>query len=498
MNKFLFYLIVVILFSCSTTSNTVAQKTDLVNKWDTIRPLANPDKGWYHHMLDNGIHKYLIQDEKDLTGFPGMDHLYLRLAWAFLEPEEGKFNWSYIDNLVDKYVPMGYKISFRISCKETGKVNEAVPVEIDSIRYATPYWVAKAGAKGIERPQFGSASWTPDWDDPVYLEKLDNFHRAFAEKYDGKPWVRYIDVGSIGDWGEGHTWSSTRIPPTFYEVKTHINLYLKHYKKTQLIVTDDLLASTKVEAEKKELLAYALENGLSLRDDSPMVQGYMQNELSTWTVRHPEFFAEVYKIRPTVFELEHYGKVKSNGYWPGKNGSGIIPEFKVVGADVFRNAVKIIRPTYVGFHGYLGEWLTDNPEFTKEILNMCGYWYFPKSINVTQQTTETLSFEIEWMNNGVAPAYTPYQLRGKLIPKDSKSESIGFIIEDSGNKKWMPGMVSAEKYTVTLSGKPKGEYSLAIQLFDKKSGRPVDIGLSTGIKVEDYFNLQILSYSIVK
>ena len=104
-------------------------------------------------MLDNGIGKYLIQDERDLTNFPGMDHLYLRLAWAYLEPEEGRFDWSYIDNLVDKYVPMGYKISFRISCKETGNAPGSVPKEIDGIRCATPYWVVKAGAKGIERPE---------------------------------------------------------------------------------------------------------------------------------------------------------------------------------------------------------------------------------------------------------------------------------------------------------------------------------------------------------
>jgi hypothetical protein len=494
MNKILFYLIAGLLFSFSTGKNLVAQKTDLVNQWDTIRPLVNPDKGWYHHMLDNGINKYLIQDEKDLIGFLGMDHLYLRLAWAYLEPEEGKFDWSYIDNIVEKYVPMGYKISFRISCKETGNAPGSVPLEINGIRYATPYWVVKTGAKGVERPEFGSASWTPDWDDPVYLEKLANFHKAFAEKYDGKPWVRYIDVGSIGDWGEGHTWSSTRIPPTINEVKTHINLYLKHYKNTQLIVTDDLLASTKSEKEKQELLNYALENGFSLRDDSPMVQGYMQNDLATWTVRHPEFFAEVYKIRPTIFELEHYGKVKSNGYWIGKNGEGIISEYKVSGADVFRNAVKIIRPTYVGFHGYLGEWLTDNPEFTKEILNICGYWYFPKSINTTGYKNGKLSFEMEWLNKGVAPAYAAYQLRGKLIPLEKTSESIDFQVEDSGNKQWMPDQVSAEKYTVTLSGKPKGEYRMVIQLFDKKSGNPVEIGLKTEAKKEDYFVIQNLSF----
>jgi beta-galactosidase GanA len=205
MNKLILLLFAGILFSCSMNNNFVPQKTDLTDNWDTIRPLANPDKGWYHHMLDNGIDKYLIQDEKDLLDYPGIDHLYLRLAWAYLEPEEGVFDWSYIDDIVEKYVPMGYKISFRISCKETGEVPGSMPYKVDGIAYATPYWVKQAGAKGIDNPEFGPAVWTPDWDDPVYLEKLENFHKAFAEKYDGRPWVRYIDVGSIGDWGEGHT-----------------------------------------------------------------------------------------------------------------------------------------------------------------------------------------------------------------------------------------------------------------------------------------------------
>jgi hypothetical protein len=225
-----------------------------------------------------------------------------------------------------------------------------------------------------------------------------------------------------------------------------------------------------------------------------MVKGYMENDLATWTVRHPKFFAEIYKTRPTVFELEHYGKVKSNEYWPGKNGAGMIPEYKVTGADVFRNAVKIIRPTYVGFHGYLGEWLTDNPEFTKEMLNMCGYWYFPKSINSTQYKKGKLSFEIEWLNKGIAPAYTAYQLRGTLIPTDNKSESIDFLVEDSGNKNWMPGRISTEKYTFTLPGKPEGEYWLAVQLFDEKSETPVEIGLTTDIKRGEYFLIQKLTF----
>ncbi len=489
-----FLIAILIFFLCSNSVGFSQAKVNLVKHWDTIRPLANPDKGWYHHMLDNGINKYLIQDEQILLDFPGMDHLYLRLAWAFLEPEEGKFDWSYIDNIVDKYVSKGYGISFRITCKETGPAPGSVPVEIDSIRYATPYWVKKAGAKGIERPTFGSASWTPVWDDPIFLEKLNNFHKAFAQKYDGKPWVRYVDIGSIGEWGEGHTYFSTRIAPTMKEKKTHIDLYLKHYKKSQLVICDDFLASGGIEKDKAEILKYVVDNGISLRDDSPLVKGYMENDLKNWTVRHPQFFAAPYKTMPTVFELEHYGKVKSNGYWRGKNGADTIPEFKVTGADVFRNAVKIIRPTYVGFHGYLCEWLNDNPEFTKEMLNLCGYWFFPKSIYVTNHKNGKLSFEIEWLNKGVAPSYNAYQLKGKLIPIDKTSGSIDFVVDDSGNKNWNPGQSSTEKYTVKLSGKPKGEYWLAIQLFDKKSSKPVEIGLTTDIIQNEYFKIQKLTF----
>jgi len=509
MKNLLFMLTISLMFSCSS-KKFEAKHTSLESKWDTIRPIANPDKGWYHHMLDNGIHRYLIQDEKDLTDFPGMDHLYLRLAWAYLEPEEGVYDWSYIDDIVEKYVPMGYHISFRISCKETGTVPETMPYKVDGIAYATPYWVKQAGAKGIDNPEYGPGIWTPDWNDPVYLEKLDNFHKAFAAKYDGKPWMRYVDVGSIGDWGEGHTWRSTRVPVTVDEIKTHINLHLKHYKNSKIIISDDLIYyrtykntqnisddtvyTRKLESEQKELLDFALTNGVSFRDDSPLVKGVIRECLDTWSVRAPLYFEKAYKTMPTVFELEHYSKVKNQGDWRGKNGSEVIPDLGVSGADVFSNSMKIIRPTYIGFHGYLGEWLEDNPDLTIELLNLCGYWFFPKSINTTQYKNGELSFDIEWFNKGVAPAYSEYQLRGKLIPIDNGLQIIEFVIDDSGNMKWMPDELVSEKYKVSLPEKPKGEYVFAIQLFDTKSQTPVEIGLAIDLKNDHYFEVQNLIF----
>lgn len=489
MKKLVFaFIALIFVTACNSDKKSSFQKIDLEAQWDTIRPLANPDKGWYHHMLDNGIDKYLISNDSVLAAFPGMDHLYLRLCWAYIEPEEGKFNWSYIDNIVEKYVPRGYQVSFRISSKETGGAPGSVPEEIDGVFYATPSWVRKAGAKGVVPKEFGSPSWTPVWDDPIYLEKLDNFHRAFAEKYDGKPWVRYIDVGSIGDWGEGHTHFSTRIPPTVDEIKANINIYLKNYKQTQLVVTDDLLYWNKPETDVKELFDFVVSNGITFRDDSPLVKWYVDNNLETWSVSHPHFFEAVYKTRPTVFELEHYRAVKGNGYWLGKNGGDTIPGKNVSGAEIFRNAIQLIHPTYIGFHGYLEDWLAENPDLTNELLNLCGYWYFPKSIEITEAGNSKLSFQIEWFNKGVAPAYSVYKLRGRLREMGNSTEiATDFEIDDSGNKNWMPGEIKLQKYSVILDKIKRGKYTLSVQLFDYKSDRLVEIGLKPDLKDENGF-----------
>jgi hypothetical protein len=74
-----------------------AAEIDLRPQWDETIPLANPHKGWYHNLFDNHVKKYLLESDNDLLKFPGMDHIYLRLAWAYLEPQEGRYNWRIVD-----------------------------------------------------------------------------------------------------------------------------------------------------------------------------------------------------------------------------------------------------------------------------------------------------------------------------------------------------------------------------------------------------------------
>jgi hypothetical protein len=293
---------------------------DMRGQWDERTALENPDKGWYHHFPDNHVNKYVIAEDRDLLDFPGMDHLYLRLAWAYMEPEEGRFDWGVVDWIIEKWVGHGMGIAFRISCKETStdRVEQ---------QFATPKWVMEAGAKGgfyRSGQEVGpDGPWEPVFDDAVFMEKLEAFLRAFAGRYDGKPWLRYVDVGSIGDWGEGHLHSGSRKNYGFEARKRHIDLHLKYFATTQIVVSDDFVYAIADAGERARMHRYIVERGLTYRDDSILVDWYITAHTPTWTVRSPEVFADVWRERATVLELEHYGHVKRAGNWTGAAGSSL-------------------------------------------------------------------------------------------------------------------------------------------------------------------------------
>ena len=89
------------------------------------------------------------------------------------------------------------------------------------------------------------------------------------------------------------------------------------------MITDDFVYSIKNPQNRAALHQYVIQQGISYRDDSPLVNGYFNDGYSdTYTVRSPEFFEDAYRQTPTVFELEHYHKVKSEGNWTAERGIG--------------------------------------------------------------------------------------------------------------------------------------------------------------------------------
>ncbi len=451
-------------------------RQDLSQFHDAKRVLINPHKGWYHHYPDNNPDKYAIRKDTDLLEFPGMDHVYIRLAWSYLEPREGEFDWAVIDRIIDKWTAHGLGIAFRISCKETST---------DRIeqQFATPRWVMEAGARGgfyrTGQPTGPDGPWEPEFDDPIFLAKLDRFLEAFAARYDHRPWLRYVDIGSIGDWGEGHSWAGSRKEVGFDARKKHVDIHIKHFKRAQLVVSDDFVYALNNPQQRQALRRHVITNGISYRDDSILVNGYLDGYSDRFTVRSPEFFADAYPHTPTVFELEHYGTVKRLGNWEGRHDSLVAKHGRgKTGKDYFRGALQLLHATYIGYHGYAHEWLADNPEFTREMLNQCGYWLFPISVEWLDPVTAggKLLLALTLENRGVAPPYHPYELRLKL----DGNGSSWIVTVAHADKTWLPGtpIVLRRELAIPPEFSP-GKYDVSVGLFDRTSGgdRPVEFAL---------------------
>jgi hypothetical protein len=454
---------------------------DLQNIWDDQRGLINPDKGWYHHYYDNGTWGYKIKQDAEADNFPGLHHFYIRIPWSLLEPQEGVYDWSLIDDLEKKWVPKGMKFSFCITSKET------------NLQYATPKWVRDAGAKGqdvVRSENWIVNTWEPDYGDVVFLNKLENFHKAFAARYDGKDWVTEIVTGSIGTWGEGHSsFSSEKVYPV--EVfKKHLDIYKRAYKKSQLVTGDDWIKWQRNSTEVEELKAYASQLGYTYRDDSILVDYWLKNlPANQASVAAPFLFESVYKKYPTTLECEHYWLLKQNGNWAVPNGTGR-------GADNLKKAIEITHATYVGFHGYLDEWLNENPQIALTLLNKMGYWYFPKllDVNGSLKTGTSNNVSVTWLNKGVAPAYHKYNLYMRLVSSTNASVKYEQPITKSDNTKWNNDAETRETYSISLpTNMAKGKYLLQVILKNEipnKPARNIEIGVITANRDKDgYYTL---------
>ena len=181
----------VILSSCILRGgqNTVTFKED------TVSVIKNPCMGWgvYDDASNQVQNADIYWAAQDSMARKYASFFYVRWRWSEMEPEEGKYAWLYDDNyrkLVKGALDRGLKLCFRI-------YNHSQ----DNYSQSTPDYVRKAGAKGYITLD---GKWTPYPDDPVFLEKLEKFVKAFAKEYDKPEMVDFVDAYNIGWWGECH------------------------------------------------------------------------------------------------------------------------------------------------------------------------------------------------------------------------------------------------------------------------------------------------------
>jgi hypothetical protein len=124
---------------------------------DTL--FANPGQGWTSQQ----------RNPSGGTRFP-CSVAYIRFDWANVEPQEGQYNWKFIDDVISAWKPRGTGVAMRVMTANAHSGGY----------YSSPKWLFDAGCKGFEYnaggddPTIGGRPIPriePDYADPIYLAK---------------------------------------------------------------------------------------------------------------------------------------------------------------------------------------------------------------------------------------------------------------------------------------------------------------------------------------
>ncbi len=427
---------------------------------DNSKALINPDMGWMMYFYSNIISNYgsKLAPSDTVDDFPGLSTVYMRVPWSFIEIEEGKFNWELLDTPAQRWIDKGNKAAYLISASESW------------LRYATPEWVKKAGVKGYYwfNKQFGMGNinnplWEPDFSDPLFLQKVENFVAAMAKRYDGNPNVAFVDIGHFGLWGEGHTVLSSKIDYSLEVKEKYVDIYCRHFKHTQLYINDDFAGPDK-RGKRFPITDYAFSKGVSLTDFSILVAP----PPNSWY--HAEMAQLFWPTMPVVLEAQHYGASVRTKAWS---------------KALLLKSIEDYHASYMSIQWWPREFLEANRDIIDKINLRMGYRIQLRSISWPEEVKLGENFKVaaSWANAGVAPCY-PGGFPCVTL-KDEKGGIVSVLVDESFDMKDLkvaaPGKAPAREWEPGFTIDPTFNDPEGVFFRNVKPGK-YDLYVSVGMR----------------
>jgi hypothetical protein len=124
--------------------------------------------------------------------------VYVDITWRELEPRKGKFDFDLIEkeNNLNEWRAMGKRVVFRFVCDIPGKVTH---MDI-------PDWLYEETGKDGDwyDTEYGKG-YSPNYNNEIFISTHKQAVEALGARYGKDDFFLYIELGSLGHWGEWHT-----------------------------------------------------------------------------------------------------------------------------------------------------------------------------------------------------------------------------------------------------------------------------------------------------
>lgn len=365
---------------------------------------------------------------------------YSRWYWEAFEPEQGRYDWSMVEEALAEARSHGQTLQVRLMPHGAG---------LDG---ALPQWYVRryTTVPGPIRQGKPHAYAMPIYDGPEYVEHWGNAILDFGSRFDGHPWLESVDISFIGPWGEGGGECSPGA------IDTITGIYRQAHPATPLIA---MISGYKMTAGIRVGVGWRCDCFGDLRNwQNPDVPEGMGERWNHMYDRYPMAVCEcgardAWKTAPVVFET-----------------CSIPAAWMASGFDlgfIVQQGLKYHGSVFMP-HGYAlpGPWLDELARFCNDL----GYRFVLRQFQSEQPAVRGQSFRYTcWIENvGVAPIYRRYSfaVRLKQAGRTHCAHSSADILQ------WLPGDTFLRETVQVPDSFAPGEATIEAALVDPRTNQP--------------------------
>ncbi len=360
-------------------------------------------------------------------------------TWRELEPQQGQYDWSRLEQNWGNVVITGRRVGFRVTAALPG-----TPGHMD-----IPQWLANQGIRMRAYRIDGAEGLAPDWDDPRFLQAHHDFIMALGARYDSDPRVAWIDIGSYGFWGEWHVYLNDSLAATQAGKQSILEDYFSAFPtKKKVIAFDDDFATK-----------YVTDHGGGIRNDCLGTAESNDWYLESLNGIDPGLNDRVWKTAIITGEFcgSEYG---------AQQGTTVR----------FDLNYQFIQQTHWSFIGSAGGAITPlDGEHRKNLDKLhikLGYRFVLKKVTNTATVPKdgSVAMEITVENEGVAPFYYNWPLVGYLMAADGTVAVQQNLAVDI--RKWLPGEITVPANLSLPQDIAAGTYDIKLAIHDPATAKP--------------------------
>ena len=376
--------------------------------------------------------------------------VYVDVTWRELEPEEGVFDFASIEeeNFLDTWRASGKNVVFRFVCDEPS----------DEEHMDIPDWLYEKTGDGIFYDTDYGKGYSPDYSNETFIAYHAKAVEKLGKRYGGDSFFCYIELGSVGHWGEWHVKYEDGIKrlPSEDTLRKYVEPYISAFPNAKLLM--------------RRPFSYVSEYGLGVFND---MTGHARDTMEwlSWIEEggiysEPEQSMELIAV-PKVWESAPVGGEFTSEY-----------SMEEMLTDRLDGTLKLLSGSHMTFTGPMcpiaDEDEKDYPDEVYQVLKRLGYRYgISECVMTDSRLTGQLSVRLTVNNYGTAPIYFDWHM-------------FVYLMDGSGNaiKRYDTGVDLTEicgqesadvKLNITGDDRKQllnGTYSLAVGIENPDTGMP--------------------------